>query len=120
MGSRLTADSDKMNQIFTVLKQNNLFFIDSRTSVESKGEQSARMFHLKFSHRDVFLDNFQNVEYISGQIKKLIKQANDHGSAIGIGHPHQATLDALKRELPKLKGKVRLVTASRLVEVPKS
>ncbi|WP_020586940.1 divergent polysaccharide deacetylase family protein [Desulfobacter curvatus] len=120
MGSRLTADSDKMNQIFTVLKQNNMFFVDSRTSAESKGEQSARMFQLKFSHRDVFLDNFQNVEYISGQIKKLIKQAKDHGSAIGIGHPHQATLDALKREIPKLKGKVRLVPASRLVEVPKS
>lgn len=118
MGSRLTADSDKMNQIFTVLKQQNLFFIDSRTSVESKGEQSARMFQLKFSHRDVFLDNFQDVEYISGQLKKLIKQAKDHGSAIGIGHPHQATLDALKRELPKLKGKVQLVPASKLVEVP--
>jgi hypothetical protein len=120
MGSRLTADSDKMNQIFTVLKQKNLFFIDSRTSVESKGEQSARMFQLKFSHRDVFLDNFQDVEYISGQIKKLIKQAKAHGSAIGIGHPHQATLDALKRELPKLKGKVKLVPASKLVEVPNS
>ena len=120
MGSRLTADSDKMNQIFTVLKQKNLFFVDSRTSAESKGEQSARMFQLKFSHRDVFLDNFQDVEYISGQIKKLIKQAKDHGSAIGIGHPHQATLDALKRELPKLKGKARLVPASKLVEVPKS
>ncbi|NDY71465.1 divergent polysaccharide deacetylase family protein [Desulfobacter hydrogenophilus] len=120
MGSRLTADSDKMNQIFTVLKQKNLFFVDSRTSAESKGEQSARMFQLKFSHRDVFLDNFQDIEYISGQIKKLIKQAKDHGSAIGIGHPHQATLDALKRELPKLKEKARLVPASRLVEVPES
>jgi polysaccharide deacetylase 2 family uncharacterized protein YibQ len=118
MGSRLTADSDKMNQIFTVLKQKNMFFIDSRTSVESKGEQSARMFQLKFSHRDVFLDNFQDVEYISGQIEKLIKQAKDHGSAIGIGHPHQATLDALKRELPKIRKKVRLVPASKLVEVP--
>ncbi len=118
MGSRLTADSDKMNQIFTVLKQKNLFFVDSRTSPESKGEQSARMFQLKFSHRDVFLDNFQDVEYISGQIKKLIKQAKDHGSAIGIGHPHQATLDALKRELPKIRGKVRLVPAGKLVKVP--
>lgn len=120
MGSRLTADSAKMNQIFTVLKKNNLFFVDSRTSVDSKGEQSARMFQLKFSHRDVFLDNFQNVEYISGQIEKLIKQAQTHGRAIGIGHPHQATLDALKRELPKTKGKVRLVPASRLVEIPQS
>jgi len=120
MGSRLTADSDKMNQIFTVLKKDNLFFIDSRTSPESKGEESARMFQLKFSHRDVFLDNFQNIEYISGQIGKLVKQARTHGSAIGIGHPHKATLDALKRELPKLKGKVRLVPASRLVKVPRS
>ena len=120
MGSRLTADSDKMNQIFTVLKKSDLFFIDSRTSVESKGEQSARMFQLKFSHRDVFLDNFQDVEYISGQMKKLIKLAKEHGSAIGIGHPHQATLDALKRELPKLKGKVQLVPASKLVAVPNS
>ena len=118
MGSRLTADSDKMNQIFTVLKKSDLFFIDSRTSVDSKGEQSARMFQLKFSHRDVFLDNFQDVEYISGQMKKLVKQAKEHGSAIGIGHPHQATLDALKRELPKLKGKVQLVPASKLVEIP--
>ena len=118
MGSRLTADSDKMNQIFTVLKQKNMFFVDSRTSAESKGEQSARMFQLKFSHRDVFLDNFQDVEYISGQIEKLIKQAKDHGSAIGIGHPHQATLDALKRELPKIRKKVRIVPASKLVEVP--
>ncbi|PIE62405.1 MAG: hypothetical protein CSA25_05380 [Desulfobacter postgatei] len=118
MGSRLTADSDKMNQIFSVLKQNNLFFVDSRTSPESKGGQSARMFQLKFSHRDVFLDNFQDVEYISGQIEKLIKQAKDHGSAIGIGHPHQATLDALERELPKIRGKVKLVPASRLVRVP--
>ncbi len=118
MGSRLTADSNKMNQIFTVLKQNHLFFIDSRTSAESKAEQCARMFQLKFSHRDVFLDNFQNVEYISGQIEKLIKEAKENGSAIGIGHPHQATLDALKRELPKTRGKVRLVPVSRLVEVP--
>lgn len=118
MGSKLTADSDKMNQIFSILKQNNLFFVDSRTSADSKGEQSARMFRLKFSHRDVFLDNVQDVEYISGQITKLIKQADEHGSAIGIGHPHQATLDALKREIPKLKGKVRLVPAGRLVEVP--
>ena len=51
-------------------------------------------------------------------MKKLIKEAKENGSAIGIGHPHQATLDALKRELPKTRGKVRLVPASRLVEVP--
>ena len=120
MGSRLTAEADKMNQIFTVLKTKNLFFIDSRTSPESKGEQSARMFQLRFSHRDVFLDNFQNVEYISGQLEKLVKAAKAHGHAIGIGHPHKATLEALRQGLPKIKTRVRLVPASELVSVPPS
>ena len=118
MGSRLTAQADKMNQIFTVLKQKNLFFIDSRTSPDSKGEASARLFMLRFSHRDIFLDNFQNVEYITGQFKKLVKASHKHGTAIGIGHPYQATLDTLKVELPKLRGTVQVVRASRLVAIP--
>ena len=54
MGSKLTAQSDQMNQIFTVLKQKDLFFIDSRTSPDSKGEASARLFMLRFSQRDIF------------------------------------------------------------------
>jgi polysaccharide deacetylase 2 family uncharacterized protein YibQ len=118
MGSRLTADSDKLNQIFTVLKKKDLFFIDSRTASGSQGQASARLFLLKFSQRDVFLDNEQNVGYISGQFRKLVKRAEKHGTAIGIGHPYQATLDALKIELPKLNGRVRVVRASRLVAIP--
>ena len=117
MGSKLTADSDKMNQIFTILKKKNLFFIDSRTSPISQGEASARLFKLRFAHRDVFLDNSQNIPYITGQFAKLIKYARKHGSAIGIGHPYRATLETLKIELPKLKGKIRIVPASQLVAI---
>ncbi len=117
MGSKLTADSDKMNQIFTILKKKDLFFIDSRTSPISQGEASARLFKLKFAQRDIFLDNSQNIPYITGQFARLIKIARKHGTAIGIGHPYKATLDTLKIELPKLKGKIRIVPASQLVTV---
>ena len=117
MGSKLTADSDKMNQIFTILKKKDLFFIDSRTSSTSQGEASARLFRLKFAHRDVFLDNSQNIPYITGQFAKLIAYARKHGTAIGIGHPYRATLETLKIELPKLKGKIRIVPASELVAI---
>ena len=117
MGSKLTADSDKMNQIFTILKKKELFFIDSRTSPISQGEASARLFKLKFAQRDIFLDNSQNIPYITGQFARLIKIARKHGTAIGIGHPYKATLDTLKIELPKLKGKIRIVPASQLVSV---
>ena len=117
MGSKLTTQSDKINQIFTVLKKEGLFFIDSRTSPESKGKTSARLLKLKFAQRDVFLDNVQDVTYITGQLQSLIRIARKHGTAIGIGHPYKATLQTLEIELPKLKGKIRIVPASSLTHV---
>jgi len=118
MGSELTTHSDQMNQIFTILKKDNLFFIDSRTSPESQCKASARLLKLKFAQRDVFLDNFQKTEYITGQFKKLIALAEKHGFAIGIGHPYKATLEALSKELPRLKKKVKIVRASTVISIP--
>ncbi len=118
MGSRLTAQADQMNQIFTILKKEKLFFVDSRTSRESKCRASARLLRIPYAQRDVFLDNIQDPAYISGQFAKLIRRAEKHGTAIGIGHPYRATLEALEAELPKLKGKIHIVPASRLTVVP--
>jgi len=118
MGSKITTHSDQMNQIFTILKKEDLFFIDSRTAPESQCEASARLLRLRFGQRDIFLDNFQNQEYITGQFEKLKALAIKHGSAIGIGHPYEATLYTLSRELPKLKNKIRIVRANRLVSIP--
>ncbi|WP_457551706.1 divergent polysaccharide deacetylase family protein [Desulfobacula sp.] len=118
MGSKLTTHSDQMNQIFTILKKNNLFFVDSRTSAQSQCLSSARLLKIRFAHRDVFLDNVQNKEYIAGQLKKLVNLAKKHGSAIGIGHPYEATLEALSKQLPKLKNKVEIVRANVLTAIP--
>ena len=118
MGSKITTNAAQMNQIFTVLKKKNLFFIDSRTTSESKCEASARLFRLKFAQRDIFLDNYQNSDYITRQLKKLKKIAEKHGFAIGIGHPYKATLNTLARELPKLRGKVEIVRAGTLASIP--
>ena len=118
MGSKLTSHSDQMNQIFTILKKEKLFFVDSRTSAKSQCKSSARLLKVKFAQRDVFLDNFQDTKYITGQLEKLIDLAEKHGSAIGIGHPYQATLEALSKKLPKLKNKVEIVRTSVLTYVP--
>ena len=118
MGSKITTNSDQMNQIFTVLKMKKLFFIDSITAAKSQCKASARLFKLKFAQRDIFLDNFQNQEYISGQFKKLTTLAEKHGYAIGIGHPYQATLHTLAKELPKLKNKMKIVKAGTLTFIP--
>ena len=118
MGSRLTAQADQMNQIFSILKKEKLFFIDSRTAPKSQCKASARLLKVPFAQRDVFLDNIQEYAYIRGQLKELVRLAGKHGSAIGIGHPYKATLETLSRELPKLKNKIKIVRASRLTHIP--
>ena len=118
MGSEMTRHSNQMNQIFTVLKAENMYFIDSRTSAETQCRASARLLQLPFGERDIFLDNRQEVEYTTGQFKKLLKRAQKYGSAIGIGHAYKTTLTMLEREVPKLKGEVVIVPAGALVHVP--
>jgi uncharacterized protein len=118
MGSMLTTQASQMNQIFTVLKKKDLFFIDSKTAPKSQCRASARLLQVRFAERDVFLDNFQEVAYITGQFAQLIKIAQKYGTAIGIGHPYPATLETLKIELPKLKGKINIIPASQIVAIP--
>jgi polysaccharide deacetylase 2 family uncharacterized protein YibQ len=116
MGSKMTIESAKIYQIFSVLKKRNLFFIDSRTTKETICKPSARLFKLRFAQRDIFLDNIQEAGAIRKQIEKLIFIANNHGEAIGIAHPHNVTYEVLRKELPRIEKKLELVPASKLVK----
>ena len=117
MGSRLTAESNQLYQIFSILKKRGLFFIDSRTTADSLCRPTARMFKVPFAQRDVFLDHQQQPEFIRKQIKELIEIAHRHGEAVGIAHPHSTTYTVLKEMLPELKKRVRVVPASDIVRI---
>ncbi len=112
MGSRLTSMSSKMNQIFTILKKRNLFFIDSITTGSTKCSSSASLLKISFGQRDIFLDNIQDPEYIMGQVGQLIQKAQKNGSAIGIAHPYAATAETFKKNMYWIKQKVQIVPAS--------
>jgi uncharacterized protein len=115
MGSRLTANSEQMYQVFSTLKRHGLYFIDSRTTDESVCRPSARLFQVPFSQRDVFLDHLHDPVNIRKQIRELVRIAQRKGEAVGIGHPHPATYSILKEELPTLRRQVEIVPASHLV-----
>jgi len=115
MGSKLTASSEQMRQIFTILKKRDLFFVDSRTSADTLARRSAELLQLPFAERDVFIDHEQTHEFVSKQLKLLIKRANRQGYAIGIAHPHPVTLEVLKEMLPDLKKAVFFTHASKVV-----
>ena len=115
MGSKMTAESSQLYQIFSILKKRNLYFIDSRTTSKTLCKPSARLFQIPFAQRDVFLDHHQDPDFIRNQIKELIRIAQRNGQAVGIGHPHSVTLEVLREMMPELRKKVRLVPASEIV-----
>jgi polysaccharide deacetylase 2 family uncharacterized protein YibQ len=115
MGSRMTAASAQMYQIFSILKKRNLFFIDSRTTSKTLCKPSARLFQIPFAQRDVFLDHLQDPDFIRQQIKELVRIAQQNGQAVGIGHPHSLTYEILREMMPELQKKVKLVPASEIV-----
>jgi len=117
MGSRMTADSSQMYQIFSILKKRGLYFIDSRTTAQTLCKPSARLFQIAFAQRDVFLDHRQDAQFIRRQIRGLIRIARRNGYAVGIGHPHLITYEVLREMLPDLQKDVQVVPASKIVHL---
>ncbi|MDH4164445.1 MAG: divergent polysaccharide deacetylase family protein [Nitrospirota bacterium] len=101
-GSALTENREAMNFLMSELKARNLFFLDSFTNPKSVAADAARAFGIRTSKRDVFLDNAgDDPAAIRKQLQELARIARKSGHAIGIGHPHAATLAELRKWLPK-------------------
>jgi uncharacterized protein len=115
MGSRLTRDRERMDWLMAELRAvGSLLYVDSRTTPGSTAAAAAAAQALPYAVRDVFLDNRQDPSYIERQFERLLARAARHGDAVGIAHPHPATLAVLARRLPALAG-MRLVGIRRLI-----
>jgi len=117
MGSKFTENEKLMKIVLETAKERNLFFLDSKTTNKSAAHRLAKEMGLKTASRHVFLDNNKDdVEYIKGQILELIEIAKKRGAAVGIGHPHQTTITAIKEMLPMLNEDVEVVPLSPLID----
>ncbi len=106
MGSRFTASRAGMAPVMTALRARGLLFLDSMTSGASVGADMAGRAGVPFARRDVFLDNeWSDRAAIARQFAHLEAVARRNGSAVGIGHPHRATLDVLARWLPEARAR---------------
>jgi hypothetical protein len=116
MGSRFTEYREGMEVVLAAMKETGLFFVDSRTTGHSLAFAEARRAGVPAAARDLFLDNEQDVEQISREIRKLAVLAGRQGQAVGICHPHAQTLEALRREAPYLKQQgIEIVPVSQLL-----
>ncbi|NOQ30634.1 MAG: divergent polysaccharide deacetylase family protein [Helicobacteraceae bacterium] len=112
-GSRFTSDESSMKSLISILRNENINFIDSRTTAKTKAPMIMKQFNLPYVGRDVFLDHYPDIKSIKKEIKRAIKIAKKHGSAIAIGHPHKNTLEALSESKEILK-EVQLVRIDQL------
>jgi polysaccharide deacetylase 2 family uncharacterized protein YibQ len=116
-GSQSTADIALMDELMPVLRQHKLFYVDSRTTAATVAYDEAQRMGVPSGFRNVpFLDDVAEVSAVRKQLQRALHGAREKREAIAIGHPHPATLQALREVLPQAKSQgVTLVFVSELV-----
>jgi len=116
-GSQATADSALMDELMPVLRDHHLFYVDSRTTAATVAYDTAQDFGVRSAFRNVpFLDDVAEVAAVRKQLELALRGAREKREAVAIGHPHAATLQALREVLPRAQEQgVHLALASELV-----
>lgn len=116
-GSEATSDPALMRELMPVLRDHHLFYIDSRTTAATVAYETAQSSRVPSAFRNVpFLDDVTEVGAVRKQLELALRGAREKGGAVAIGHPHPATLEALREVLPTAQSEgVRLTFASELV-----
>ena len=116
-GGVFTLTEEPLKSFMKVLKEKDLFFVDSVVIGGSKAYQVASDVGVSSLQRDIFLDHEYTKEKIKENLEKLKKIAVKKGKAVGIGHFRDLTIKVLQEELPKLEEQgFELVHISELFE----
>ena len=122
MGSKIMQDERILRNIIAVSRDENLLFIDSKTTEKSVASTLANEYQIPFFSRDVFLDSTQNKKTIEKRLLLLGKISLERGYSIGIGHVGasggKVTVEAIKSVSPILqKQGIEFITISKLKEL---
>jgi len=116
-GSSATQNRPLMQAVMRALATRGLYFLDSRTSASSIAYDVALQAGLRAAYRTEFLDDTPEHSMIVRQLQLAERRAREHGWAIAIGHPHEATLAVLEEMLPQMRARgIHLVFVSQIVK----
>lgn len=103
-GSAITADAEKMATVLKFASEEGIYFLDSRTNVETKVPYVANQMGYSYYERNIFLDNEKTRENVLKELKKGLNIANKNGQVIMIGHIWSADFlpELLKEIYPEL------------------
>ncbi len=116
-GSLVTSDRNTMKKVLTAIRDEGMFFIDSKTDFDSLGWKTAKEMGVKTAVRDVFLDHTRSYEHSIFQIKRLVEIAKRTGKGIAIGHPFETTFAAITDSLDFISSNgIKVVFVKELLE----
>ena len=119
-GSLVTRHPGHMSWLMQEIgARESMFFVDSYTTHESVALKIAAETGIDAVKRDVFLDADTSPDAIRAEFERLKALARKQGAAVAIGHPNEATLSLLEKELPRLEAEgFELVPISTLTMQP--
>ncbi len=101
MGSRFMEDEARLAIVMEELRAKGLFFVDSRTTADSRGRESAGRARVRFAARDVFIDHAPGYAAALENLTGAFRQGRKNGAPVlMIGHPHMETVRAIRDALP--------------------
>ncbi len=116
MGSRFMQDGEKLKVLFGILRERDLYFIDSVTTASSRAAEMANASAVRFASRNLFIDHAADKNRVFRNLEGLLKKKGNGESFLVIGHPYPETILALKTFLPRLRAKgFEFIPPSRLI-----
>ena len=98
-GSLITSDVTAMETILAVCREHDIYFLDSRTTVDTVVPAVAARMGIRIRERDVFVDNYQERAEMIRFIQEGFQKAEKKGSSVMIGHAWSSELASTLREL---------------------
>lgn len=126
IGSESSEKEKIVAGVMEVCKENDLYFLDSLTSMKSVCEKVAREYEVPFLTRHVFMENGDRTKaHAIKQLKLAVEMAKRRGSSVCVGHvgPEggKNTVEAIREMIPYFAQQgVEIVFASKLLDLPEN
>ena len=106
-GSLITSNEIKIGAVLEVCAEKGIYFLDSRTTAETKAPQAALERDMQiFEKAGPYLDNDIDRAKMLERMKETLAYANRHGKALVIGHVDKSVKilpDLLAEMYPEMK-----------------
>ena len=121
MGSKASSDECIVSAILDIIKEKDLYFVDSRTADHPIGKKVADARGIRCYDRNVFLDGQQPKSFVKGRLAEAADMAVKKGYAVAIGHVGieggKVTAEAIREMLPEFdRRNIEMVYVSELDE----